>query len=118
MRPRGLGRLDQLSNGPGLLSPPLEISIQRVLMPQVIADHGIHIGESQGVVRLDDSLRSGAVPEFLDDQVQKDSGLADTDRAVLIIAKGYGHRFEGQGRHEPILLPGMRCYLSGKLHGL
>ena len=100
----GLGRLDHLSNDLGLAFPPVEVSMNRVRMSQVVADHRVHVGEVQGAVRLDNPLGTGPVPEFLDDQVQKDSGVADPDRAVLILMEWNGHRFEGQGRHEHILL--------------
>ena len=72
-----MGRLDHLPNGIGLLLPTAQVGVDRGRMPQVIADHGIHIGEVERVVGFDDLLRGGTVPELLNDQVQKNPDLLE-----------------------------------------
>src|SRR5213592_4491057 len=71
--------LDLCPQGLGFLGSPLQIGPHFLLMPKVVGDCRMDVGQHQGVVGTDHLFRRHAVFVLLDDQVEADASRANAD---------------------------------------
>jgi len=62
----------------------LEVSTHLVTMPKVVGDDGIDIRKNQSIVGADHVFRRHAIFVMVNDQIETDSAVANTDSASLI----------------------------------
>lgn len=75
--------LDFRPNVVGQLLATLEVSADLWLVPQVVCDHGVHVGQGDGGVLLRDLLGGRASIERTDDRVECDPSAGDTYDASM-----------------------------------
>ena len=86
-----------------LLLPPLQVGVDLGGVAQIVAEHGIHIGEADRRVLVYDLFRSGAIRKGGHHRIEGDAGAANPHDAVGIDLQwdGIGYDFE---RHRQYIL--------------
>ena len=69
--------LDAVAYVCGLAVAAAHVLLDLLPMSQAVCEHGIYVGETECVVRLDYGLRSGAAPKGMYDHLEQDARVAD-----------------------------------------
>jgi hypothetical protein len=90
--PIGLLRLDLLPQPICRLTTGLKVFIYFLAVPEIVGDRGVHVGEVQRGIAVDDTLRVSSVVEPADYNVEYDLGISHANNAVFVRAKrgGFG----------------------------
>jgi hypothetical protein len=93
----------------------LQVGVDLGLVPQVIADDGIHVRQGQGVELPDDILSGGARLKSVNYRIQGDPGATDPDDTVHVRLQGDGLRCNRQISHDITSAPYCSSRDGGRL---